>query len=414
MANVGGVPPVYLITIDSLRADFFDDVRFPNCWDYFTNDFMQFPTAYANGIATPLAFPSILADEHVSSNGALSWGATTLAERLPKPSVAIPNNLHLSKARGYHRGFSQFDIDIGLLGYLRRAIVLRSTRKSGIDSLRNRLPFLEDSTVPLLYRPAGRMVYELKRAIQSYSPAFTWGHFMDPHGPYHPALVFDRRLSISIDDFERIHNLWKADAPINHESLDILKRIYEEKIKYVDRRLAELLVWLERTSRYENALIIVTADHGQLMGEGNQFGHDWNNEPVDELLRVPLLVKPPGSRGFGEVLSHPVQHLDIHPTVAEYLLTDQGTNPESVAVHDASQRFIIAKSNSAVRGISEEGDVIREVNGLVRTTGNPPQALIESVTTAEPASVTTDVGQETMTETERRKVNERLEGLGYR
>lgn len=414
MVTTDDTPPVYLFTIDSLRADFFDQTRFPRCWGRFAGDFVRFSKAYANGVATPLAFPSILADDHVRGNGVIAPSATTLAERLPGPSVAIPNNVHLSPERGYHRGFTQFDIEIDLPGYLRRALALRSTRRSGFDLLRRRLPFVADPVAPLVYRPAERMVYELRRSIGNHSPSFVWGHFMDPHGPYHPALVLDRRLPVSVDGYHRIHERWRANADIDSESLAKLTRVYEEKIRYLDRRLDGLLDWLQRAGWYDEALIIVTADHGQLIGEGGRFGHDWDDLPVDELLRVPLLVKNPGESGSGQVRSHPVQHLDIHATVAESVTTDADVDPESIPLYDTADRFIVAKSNGAVRGISNDGEAIRQSDGPMCTTGDPPRALVERVETAEPANVTTDVGQETMTEAERRRVNERLEGLGYR
>lgn len=414
MASMDDVPPVYLLTIDSLRADFFDPDRFPSCWERFASDFARFSDAYANGIATPLAFPSILADDHVTGNGVIDQDATTIAELVGGTSVGLGNNVHLSRERGYDRGFSTFDIDIGARGYITRSLSLASFRQNIRKHVQRRLPLMKDPVVPVLYRPAERMVYELKRSIQSTDPTYLWGHFMDPHGPYHPDLVFDRELSVSFEPkgFERVNRKWKDDVDMTDRELETMVHIYEEKIGYLDRQLIDLFGWLEAVGRYEDSLIIITADHGQFIGEGGRFGHGWNNLPEDELLRVPLLVKFPDESYAGEVLSHQVQHLDISSTVAVHASADADLNPDSRPLTDPNDRFIIAKSNSGVRGISQNGDVLRS-NGNITERGSDP-ALVERVRSATPVRVTNDVGQGTMTKDEQERVNERLDALGYR
>lgn len=416
MSDMNDHPPVYLFTIDSLRADFFNEDLFPRCWDRFTGDFAWFSEAYANGIATPLAFPSILADDRVTGNGVINSDATTLAELLSAPTVALANNVHLSSERGYDRGFSQFDIDIDFSGYVKRALSLNCFRKNMLEHVRRRLPLVGTPVAPILYRPAERMIFDVKQSIRSVDPEFLWGHFMDPHGPYHPDLVFDRELGVSFSDgsFENIHQQWKNDAKIDDETLGSLIQIYEEKIKYLDHNLAELFEWLEATNRYDDALVIVTADHGQFIGEGGRFGHDWRNLPEDELLRVPLMVKFPDYSYAGDNFSHPVQHLDIHSTIAKHALPNDDVDVEGCPLTETDNRFIIAKSNSAIRGISPDGEILRNVEGSVEITGNPDQELVNRVKSCVHASVTNDVGQGEMTEEERQKVNERLEELGYR
>lgn len=407
--------PVYLFTIDSLRADFFDSDHFPSCWDRFASDFARFTNAYANGIATPLAFPSILADDLVSGNGVLDEDVTTLAERFPERAIAVRNNVHISRERGYHRGFAQFDLDMSARDYVDRAIALRCFRQNSAKHLRRKAPAVRDPVVPLPYRPAERMEYEIKQVMRATSPAFLWSHFMDPHGPYHPDLVFDREIPVSFDpeEFKHAQRQWDDDDKLDSETVEKMVRIYREKIRYLDRHLQALFEWLEATGRYRDALIIVTADHGQLLGENGRYGHDWDNLPVDELLRVPFLVKYPDGSHASDVFSHPVQHLDIHATMADHAPTDIGINPDSNRLTDPSDRFIIAKSNAAIRGLSADGEVLRELDGELTMSGDVDSALADKVRSAQPAHVTNDVGQGAMTKEERERVNKQLEDLGY-
>lgn len=89
---------------------------------------------------------------------------------------------------------------------------------------------------------------------------------------------------------------------------------YDGEIRFVDDQLRRLLDGLRARGRYENALIVVTADHGELFGEHGDTGHgDWLWE---ELVHVPLLVRYPGSRGAGRRRDEPVSVQDVAAIVA--------------------------------------------------------------------------------------------------
>src|SRR2546426_4916808 len=91
---------------------------------------------------------------------------------------------------------------------------------------------------------------------------------------------------------------------------------YDGEVAAMDEALGELLDALIARGRYENALVIVTADHGEFLGEHGQMGHigQMLYEPV---LRVPLVVKFPGSTGPRGRSTTPVQLVDVLPTVLE-------------------------------------------------------------------------------------------------
>ena len=62
----------------------------------------------------------------------------------------------------------------------------------------------------------------------------------------------------------------------------------------MDAALGELVAALKARGRYENALIIVTADHGELLGEHDIVGH-MGRMLYEPLLHVPMVVKFPGA-----------------------------------------------------------------------------------------------------------------------
>lgn len=101
--------PVVLLSLDTIRQDVFCERCFPQSWEILTSDFARFPNALSHGVATPHAFPGIIAGEPVVGDGQIPDSATTLAELFDGHTVGFSNNGHLRADRGYDRGFDQFD-----------------------------------------------------------------------------------------------------------------------------------------------------------------------------------------------------------------------------------------------------------------------------------------------------------------
>src|SRR5438876_1186742 len=89
---------------------------------------------------------------------------------------------------------------------------------------------------------------------------------------------------------------------------------YDGEVAAMDEALGELLDALRARGRYQNALVVVTADHGEFLGEHEQMGHigQMLYEPV---LHVPLVVKFPGTDGPRGRSETAVQLVDVLPTV---------------------------------------------------------------------------------------------------
>jgi len=94
--------------------------------------------------------------------------------------------------------------------------------------------------------------------------------------------------------------------------------LYDESIHAVDRELQRLWQYLARRGQLRQALIIITADHGEEFGEHGHWG--WHSHSLhDELLRVPLLVHLPGHAAGGRRIALPARTVDIFPTVTAVL-----------------------------------------------------------------------------------------------
>lgn len=82
---------------------------------------------------------------------------------------------------------------------------------------------------------------------------------------------------------------------------------------YVDYELGRVLEAIERYA--PDALVVYTADHGDLMASHSL----WGKGPVmyDDITRIPLIVRWPGQTPEGAVCEHPVSHIDLVPTLME-------------------------------------------------------------------------------------------------
>lgn len=89
---------------------------------------------------------------------------------------------------------------------------------------------------------------------------------------------------------------------------------YDGEIVYADELVGRFLTTLEQKGMYDDALIIVTSDHGEGLGDHGEQEHGLLL--YDEVIRVPLIVKMPGESTAHRV-SQPVQHIDLVPTVLD-------------------------------------------------------------------------------------------------
>ncbi|MCK9431374.1 MAG: sulfatase-like hydrolase/transferase [Candidatus Omnitrophica bacterium] len=120
----------------------------------------------------------------------------------------------------------------------------------------------------------------------------------------------------------------RAEAAVIAEPLyrDFVKRVgpdhpnllvesYDMAVRYTDEKLINpVLRKVKELKLYGKTIIIITADHGELLGEHGFYGH--NHLLVDESLRVPLIIRFPCLRNPRSIKAL-AQGVDIMPTVLE-------------------------------------------------------------------------------------------------
>jgi arylsulfatase len=152
-------------------------------------------------------------------------------------------------------------------------------------------------------------------------PFFLYLHYLDPHGPYRPALPFLKRMGGPRTDsplalYEAVRGelpqrLAEGFGPGDIRFQDLIDR-YDAEIAMVDEAVGQLLEGLEARGLTGNTIVVLFADHGEEFLEHGFVEHAWR--VFRESVHVPLLVRFPGQL-TPAVHPWPVSLVDIGPTV---------------------------------------------------------------------------------------------------
>jgi arylsulfatase A-like enzyme len=150
------------------------------------------------------------------------------------------------------------------------------------------------------------------------SPFFVWVHLYDPHLPYRAPLPFlleeDRGADGPVDgNWYSLSDAKRGEIASSEEHRRHMLRLYDAEIAYADHELGRLLDAARESPPAGHLVTIVTADHGEAMGEHGSY---WGRDLYDETLLVPLVVAGPGVAP-GQVVTAPVRLVDVMPTALE-------------------------------------------------------------------------------------------------
>jgi arylsulfatase A-like enzyme len=166
-----------------------------------------------------------------------------------------------------------------------------------------------------------RRFAQQQQEIAQGAPYLLWVHLFDPHSPYfrhEPWLRHAWRGPTRPVELENITppNRYEALNAAG-ERLDYIKTLYHGEVSYSDAVLGSLLAKLRATDPASNALIIVLSDHGEEFAEHGRFIH--GRTLYEESVRIPFVIRFPGRRFAGRVISAPVSLVDVLPTLLDAL-----------------------------------------------------------------------------------------------
>jgi arylsulfatase A-like enzyme len=107
-----------------------------------------------------------------------------------------------------------------------------------------------------------------------------------------------------------------GDLVPTEEDRQHLINLYDAEISFVDGEIEKVVTELQRLDLWDKTLVLITADHGEAFGEHDKYYHGLNL--YDEVVRVPLIIKPPRSSLRGRLIDSQVRNVDIMPTIMDY------------------------------------------------------------------------------------------------
>ena len=292
-------PDVYILSVDTLRLDHVSaynpasPASTPNI-DSMVADGIRFTQAFTPVSVTGPAFASVMTGLSPETHGVftnlfrggdpLSDEHTTLAESFAAQGYrtgAFVSAFTLRRALGLDQGFAVYN--------------------GGEEKNR-------DGSVT-----AETMVSWL--SVQE-GPVFGWFHTFDPHGPL-------ARMATP-DDFAKE---WESN-PLHEKHFPTYQRIggitqhelyetlYARGVERADASVGTVLNALKALGRYDNALIVVLADHGEGFRERGLW-YDHGTSAHIEQTHVPLLIKYPDNRTAGRIDDRLVSLVDVAPTLLD-------------------------------------------------------------------------------------------------
>ncbi|HVS17220.1 MAG TPA: sulfatase [Planctomycetota bacterium] len=299
---------VVLIVVDTLRADHLggwgaERATSPRI-DALARESLVVDTMVAQAPWTKPSMASLFTSLYPGQHGTveettenhLAVSLVTLAECFQQAgyvTVGFSENPHISPSTAFDQGFDQLSTLSGFVGD--REWVVESAR-AGLDAI---------------------------EARRGERPFFLYLHFLDPHGPYQPKGPWreeflagrqTQRAEVRQGLVGRLVEGARPTAPIAEEDVDYLRALYDAEIRETDLALAQVLADLEGRGLLEDAVVVLTSDHGEEFLEHGTLKHGY--QLFEESLRVPLVLRVPGATPRREAQAV-AQHIDLAPTLLE-------------------------------------------------------------------------------------------------
>ena len=305
--NAGRHPDLLLIVLDTLRRDHFDCSEataelMPHTYSLWCQRGLFLEDAFSTSPWTYPAVASMLTGLRPEEHGGLRRGrqqldlhrsVTTLAEILRWGGYATGAiNPNWQAGRGLWRGFDSF-IERHAGDPQRRIAVDEAQLRRGEGVVDDAIDWLD-----------------AQARLAPSQPVFLFLLFLDAHEPVN-AGPLSGRVPESCAGIEPLPTRWQGianwpehRAGMEPANMSCRRDLYREALRYLDEQLGRLARHLEDTGRMASTGLVLLSDHGEEFWDHAQraspdargpLGYGHGHTLYGELVRVPLLVVPPGA-----------------------------------------------------------------------------------------------------------------------
>jgi arylsulfatase A-like enzyme len=333
-------PNVLWVVWDTVRADHlslygYSRVTTPRL-DEFARSALVFDNAVSASSSTMPSHASMFTGLYPSEHGAgedhpvLDPRHQTLAECLREigyQTYLWAANPHLVRSRRFAQGFDLAEHPWSK-GYFQEALAMVRAKVPAEDQSSELAENLRQNKVMswsvkaagrLAQRGVGRFLSQRDRD----RPWLIFLNYMEAHRPFIPAREYRQhfmseeqvRRSYQVDrSWDRLWAYVFGAGEYSNEEIEIMAATYDATLRELDDLFGDLLDHLRAEGLLDNTVVILTSDHGELLGEHHLMDHQYSL--YSPLTRVPLVLHFPPYLRPGR-RSDPVMSMDLFPTLLQ-------------------------------------------------------------------------------------------------
>jgi choline-sulfatase len=319
MPDAPPLPPVILISIDTLRADHVGAYGYGRSATPNIDSFAQGGTLFANiACQTPLTLPShtsLFTSTYPFENGIqenaepVPPGAVTLAAILRShgyKTAAFIGSVFLERQMGLDQGFDTYDSPFSFEAFSPISGEMFFGGTGGTPySVRDR-------------RDGNLVVHAALRwmAANHDQPVFVFIHLFDLHTPYAV-----------------------PEATARHKGISR----YDAQLEYEDDLIGRLKGALVQAGWWDRSLAVLLSDHGEGLGDHGESSHGYFI--YQSTLAVPLIFHwPAGFTGQPARVQRPAGLIDVAPTILDFLRVTAPASFEGTSLLGAAPRAVYSES----------------------------------------------------------------------
>jgi arylsulfatase A-like enzyme len=204
-------------------------------------------------------------------------------------------------------------------------------------------------------------------------PQFLYVHVMQPHVGLRPSQESQDALGVSLDVPEGGlgYKVWnRRDDAEGQAQLRRFQDAYHASVRDADTGFAALLDALELAGETERTIVVLTSDHGEMLGEQGSLGH--GPSVYQSVTRVPWMISGPGitpERRTGSV----GRLIDLGPTVLDAVGLAHATPSEWQGLS------VLSGENAGLVVVERDDILAATVDGVFKILATRPDGVIDSV-----------------------------------
>ncbi len=194
-------------------------------------------------------------------------------------------------------------------------------------------------------------------------PTFLFVNLMQAHDKYNPPDEIREELGLGHDLFDiDTWGYFAGKEELDEEAFECFSRLYAGEVFFLDRCLADFFRFMRGQGMWDDSMVVLLSDHGELIGEHGLLGHMAGL--FRELIDIPMMIKYPNGVMAGREDSKLRQSHDVFAAILDLIGSETPRTDDAVSLleMDGRKRAIsqLTSNNFMMDEIEKEGGDLRQ------------------------------------------------------